>query len=366
MRKEGAHNLLLRMLFISLASPAIPLGCNRLGGLSALHLPIKKVGSRISRTLTAEEPFHRLKLLILNISLAMMVPITPITAAQADIAILDTMERPETREIRKGIESICQNCGDIVYRSMQGDLRQGQSILSDFRDRIKDKELDLVVTLGRPASQILARDLTNAKILYSLVSRPLASFEQSNNLSFIPSDATIKLQLAVLTQLAPSVKRVGVLGNPKSIAPLRPAIQAEARSMDLDVDILEVQSEKQLPKALNQIMQSTDAILFLRDPTIINSDSIDFIAQTTLENGIPTIGYSKNLVTRGLLFALEPNYFRLGQRIGSQIEDKSMNTIPSETYATMDDFVLHINMSSAKRIPNVKIDQGDKFEMKVW
>lgn len=256
------------------------------------------------------------------------------TAAK-EIYVIDTIARSIGIEFKEAISTSCPSCGPITFTHMGGNMRTGLAIAKDLRAAEKASKLAFVVTLGKPATAIIAKTLKNTDIFYTMVGAPLSNLAAHKNIHAFPTDAPLAVQVRTLIRYAPTTRKIAIISSRKLKVPL---LQDEA-----DITLYDINSTRQLPQALRQVAISNDALIFLRDAKVINNDTIQFIVGFTLENQLRTLGYSQALVKAGLSLALVPSPEAFGHHIGVAAESLLSKGEWQSTKRTINDYEIHVN-----------------------
>lgn len=254
------------------------------------------------------------------------------------VVIVDTVERQATKLFGAAVEHACSACGQIEYRHIAGSLRTGRLVAEELRSAQEKGQIDLIITLGKPATNIMAGRVKNTPIFYTMVGAPIARYVDSRNVRGFPTDAPISLQLDVLRGLAPSVQRIGIVTSQEKAQLLQ--VRSEILT---GLTIYEIDQQKHMPKALRRAVAANDALIFLRDPVVINNDSLKFILKITLANRIHTVGYSSALVDRGLAFALVPKPAAFGARVGVAAQRHLTGQEAGQSVVSGADYSIHRN-----------------------
>lgn len=254
------------------------------------------------------------------------------------VFIVDTVERPATEEFGAALQAACKTCGPLEYRHIAGSLRTGQLVAAELRSEEAKGRLALVVTLGKPATRIISDALRKTPIFYTMVGAPMGRFDSARNVRGFPTDAPVDLQLALLRRVAPGTNSVGIVVDHKRAAALRSTLGVAE-----GLTLYEIREEREMPTVMRRAVTSNDAIIFLRDPMVLNNDSVRFLMKLTLENRVHTVGYSKALVDLGLAFALVPDPAAFGKRVGEAAERHLLGQEPSDRSLVEQDYLLHRN-----------------------
>lgn len=270
----------------------------------------------------------------------MLLLVSALPASAQKMYVVDTVTRPETAELLQALEVACSSCGEIVYRQMDGSMRKGNAIVSELQTEEKEGRLSLVLTLGKPATMLAAKGLTDTPIIYTMVGRAFPSLEGQANITALPTDAPVSLQMAVVEQLFPAAGAVGVLMGPEDTLGGMDALEIPT---GVSLRTYVVSGTRDVPDAMRTAARENDGIILLRSRSVVNNDTFRFIVRHSLENRTFTVGYSKSLVDMGLTATLIPDLEALGARVATvsyQVMRGEEVRLPALTLA---DYKIHTN-----------------------
>ncbi len=203
--------------------------------------------------------------------------------------------------------------------------------LDDFKQHsIKiDQTSDLLIPIGIRATGSVIRQAGNSPILATLV--PRSSFKASlkkraaeipspppRNISAILLDQPISRQLNLTRLLLGNVKRIGIPLGPDSQS-LHHEIERTTQQLKLSVEIENIDSAKNLMHQLSRLLDRSDVLLALPDPTIFNRRSVRYILLSTYRKRIPVIGFSQSYVKAGALAATYSSPEQIGKQTAEVI-----------------------------------------------
>lgn len=270
----------------------------------------------------------------------------PAQAAEGDIYIVDTVEREAAKQLGEALAAMCASCGEIQYRQMNGNMRAARRIAEELSRKEENGSLSLVITLGKPATRVLADKLKTTTILYTFVGQEIAEYKGSEQVIGLPTDAPLLTQVSLLTKLLPTVRSAGILLGGGNSANLEGALGAS----DIAINVYRINDRNDLPDALRMAVKSNDALILLRDRMVVNNDTVQFVLQQTLENGRHTIAYSQSLVDMGFAAALVPKPEAFGRLIGQAVEGFFAHGKLLIGAAGEDDYLVHLNPTVMERL----------------
>ncbi len=220
----------------------------------------------------------------------------------------------------------------------------------------KQNGTNIILTVGTSATQFAKENFSEVPIVFSGVLYPaLSGFIESpsqpgGNITGASLDIPIDVQFSYFKQIVPDLKRIGVLYT-ESTAPLIPSAKIIAQQLGLTLIPHLVRDQKELPAALDSLAEVTQGLWSVADPVLFDPQSTRYILKTTLRKMIPFMGFSRNVVESGALFALDFDHkaigFQAGQIINGLIEGKNF----SELKVTSTDVIyFHYNEKTANHI----------------
>lgn len=229
-------------------------------------------------------------------------------------------------------------------------------------DSIKTISPTLILTIGSSATKLAQDNFAKTPIVFAAVKYPvLSGFAESTtrpgkNITGASIDVPIDVQFKYFKKIVPSLKRVGVLYTDNT-ANLIPAAEVEAKLCDLRLISVKVTDTKELGTALDSLAGVIDGIWSLADPNLFDPHSTRFILLNALRKGVPFMGFSRNVVESGALFALDFDYKAVGRQAGEIANRIISGEKPQNIPITSADVIwFHYNEKTAKHI-NIKIPE---------
>ncbi|WP_428610286.1 ABC transporter substrate-binding protein [Sedimenticola sp.] len=160
----------------------------------------------------------------------------------------------------------------------------------------------LIITLGLRAGEVMRNMNTGLPILHALISRSsyqkLAS-DINHSAIFLDQPITRQLQLAKIIRHDP---HIGLLMSPIT-QPIRDELFEEALKQDIPISYRSVDSSEMVGPQLKAVLEESNILLALPDPTIFNRTTIFNILLSSYHNKTPVIGFSSAYVKAGALIA---------------------------------------------------------------
>ncbi len=228
-----------------------------------------------------------------------------------------------SRDIRPYVEAVE---GMSVILSESASARVQVFSLEKFKGRSRDiliqnltgEKFDLIVAVGPEAARFASEEalLEKTPLLYSMVLNPPRVSGRTESACGISLDIPAKRQLEVIAQGLRSVKRLGLLYDPRYNSEFFMKALAEAPSLDLRIVPLKVTSKKDIPVVLKQHWENIDALWLIPDQTVISESIVQYIVKDALLKKAPVIGYNRFFYDSGAALAFVFDYEELGRQTG--------------------------------------------------
>ena len=188
-----------------------------------------------------------------------------------------------------------------------------------------DRSSKLIVTLGFEAAQALVSSDVRTPVLSALL--PRSSFERvlrasgrkvSSQLSAIYLDQPLSRQVALIRLALPSVRRIGVLWGAESLIHA-PSLRLLAPSSGFQFVEANVIASEPLFPGLKRVLDDSEVLLALADPTVYNSNTIQNVLLASFRARVPVLAFSPAYVRAGALLALYVTPTQVGQQVASVV-----------------------------------------------
>jgi putative ABC transport system substrate-binding protein len=286
--------------------------------------------------------------------LFLWLPTQKIFAQEIRLAILFSDSLETTLRTIKGVKSaVTLQRATINFNEFFIPARDSVDLqferLSAFNPR-------LIITVGSYATKAAADRIKDKPIIFSAVLNPETSgFVKSlqnpgGNITGSSLDIPPDIQFKYFKRVIKDLKSIGVLYTSETENLIPPA-QALAKSLGLELVAMKIAGEKEIPAAIDKMNRSVDAYWSVADPGIFSPNSTRFILLNALRNGKPFMGFSKNLVESGALFALDYDYKDIGRQAGGIALEVLSGKPPSAIPVAVPGVIwFHYNEKTARHI----------------
>ncbi|MBI4776111.1 MAG: hypothetical protein HY788_18365 [Deltaproteobacteria bacterium] len=181
-------------------------------------------------------------------------------------------------------------------------------------DDLLESKWDLILAVGPHALSLLPIIPGDTPRLYTMVLNPQDAIPKDAGIPGVSLNIPARFQAKVIRNALPDVRRVGVFYDPKFSSTVIDEFQKAGREHDLVLVPMQVLSQKDIRDALNERLESVDALLMIPDPTVVSESIVAFLIKEALKKGVPVIGYNRFFAEKGALLSFIIDYKGVGRR----------------------------------------------------
>jgi len=254
--------------------------------------------------------------------------------------------------------------GWIEGRNLRTDIRWSAAdphAASMFAKELLALNPEVILSVTTPATAALQRETKTIPIVFTAVSDPIGSgFVQSlahpggNITGFIDMEsAVVSKGLQVLTEIAPQVKRMAVMFNPRT-APFAEyylrAVDSVAAKLRVNVFPAKVASAQEIEAVIAGLGREPGSGLMLL-PEGFMSVHHKLIVAMAAQHKVPAAYYAGFAVKEGGLIAYGIDFMDLLRRAAGYVDQILRGARPAELPVQQPEkFELHINLKTAKTL----------------
>ncbi len=279
--------------------------------------------------------------------------------AETPVSILISDSLTSTQRTLHGIRKVLtQSHQDVRCHTILIDY--GLNSKPRLVDSVRVLNPAVILTVGSPATSFAKEHFHQTPIVFAGVRYPvLSGFVESiaspgRNITGASLDIPTDVQFKYFKMIIPDMRQVGVMYT-KGTASLIAQARVIAQDMGLRLMPVLVESNKDVPEALDSLARVVDGIWSVADPELFDPQTTRYLLLNTLRKGVPFMGFSQYVVESGALFALDFDYkavgFQAGEIAGRVLNGESPDRI---RVSTADVIWFHYNEKTARHI-NVTI-----------
>ncbi len=276
------------------------------------------------------------------------------------VGISQIVEHPALDAARKGFIDALKDGGYVEGKNVTYDIQIAQGNMATANSIAKafvGKNVDLIHTIATPTSQACVNATKTIPIVISSVTDPVGaglvkSLEApGGNVTGTTDRSPVDRQMDLILEIAPQVKRLGVIynsGEDNSLASLK-QIKEEAAKRGMEVVEAPVSNSSGVFPAAKSLVGRVDAVHIPTDNTVVSA--FDSVVKVCIDNRIPLFAADTDSVPRGAVAAVAIDYYRLGRQSG----EMALRILKGENPATMPvealkDLKLVVNKQSAEKM----------------
>ena len=207
------------------------------------------------------------------------------------------------------VEAIRRAYHDPLREVTLADLTPDRAI-----ERVGASNPEIVVAVGLRAAMLVRDRLPRVPMIYCMVPSPEHHDLVGSRITGVSADIPPALELALLHETAPDVKRVGVIVGRRSDDWLRLAEPAAAR-LGVTLEVARVESIDQLGPRVRDLLGHVDALWMPADADVATPEAFRFAMAAALDHRLPFFTFAPALVQAGAYAAAAPDLDWVASRI---------------------------------------------------
>lgn len=237
-------------------------------------------------------------------------------AVKADlrIAVLASQAAAPYDETIQGLKQYFQKEGTQAdYRLFQLDGDSGKAM--NAIEETRSYKPDLVLALGSLAAKAAADNISDIPIIAGMILSP-EDIVKKGNVTGVFLEYPLQIQFDFIRRLLPQAKTVGVIYNPRENREKIERAEALGREAGLTIFKQPVETPREIPAALENIVKRADALWAIPDSIVYTPQTVKNILLVSYRSRIPLVGLSSSWVKAGAVYALDWDYTAVGERCG--------------------------------------------------
>jgi len=262
-----------------------------------------------------------------SLLLALMLLATVSAQAAPSVVVIKSKNIQPYDQALEGFKEVC--AAEIAeYTLEDGRSREREILRAVSRTR-------LILAIGSPALRFAAEEFPDIPIIASVVLDTSDAAGEAKVVRGATLKVQPKLQFEKMLQIAPRVKRIGVVFDPGRTGQIIEEAVRNASDLGLELVSREVGSTADVARAWREIQDDIDAIWMVPDTTALTEESFQYMLTISQKRNVPLLAISEKYVSKGALLALAADYGDVGKQAGEMANDvlrgKSLSGIRSTT-----------------------------------
>lgn len=270
-------------------------------------------------------------------------------SAEGDILILQSLPIKPYTEALKGFRSVCSFYSRMVISS--GFNEEG------IAEKLWKYRPQLILAIGEDAFAKV-RKIRDVPIVYVMVLNPQLVVRTGNNITGVSMMIAPEMQLNQLRRILPRFRKIGLLFDPAKSGAFVDRARHYALQEGIALLTQEVHSSREAVAADDKLKGKIDALWLIPDTTVVNSETIDLLFLSAIDNRIPLLTFSGKYVEKGALLAIEVDAEEAGRQAG-EMANKILSGTNVKDIERQDahDGIVTVNLAVAKKL-DITIDDS--------
>ncbi|HYH17112.1 MAG TPA: ABC transporter substrate-binding protein [Azospirillum sp.] len=253
---------------------------------------------------------------------------TPVLAQTKTVAITAIVEHPALDATRDGVIDALKAAGytpgenlKIEYQSAQGNPATAAQIARQF----VGARPDVIVPISTPSAQAVVAATRDIPVVFTAVTDPVSAQlvrsmdKPGANVTGISDMAPVGEHVALIQEIVPSAKRLGVVfnpGEPNSVAMVN-VLKEEAGKRGMTVVNAAANKSADVQTAARSLVGKADAIYVPLDNTVVSA--LEGLLAVGAQAKLPVFSADTDSVVRGTVASLGFDYRQLGRQTGEVV-----------------------------------------------
>ena len=259
------------------------------------------------------------------------------------VAITAIVEHPALDATRDGVIEALKAAGytpgdtlKVEYQSAQGNPATAAQIARQFAGA----RPDVIVPISTPSAQAVVASTRDIPVVFTAVTDPVGAQlvrsldKPGANVTGVSDMAPVAEHVALIREIVPSVKRLGVLynaGEPNSVSLVK-ALKDEAQKAGLTVVEATATKSADAQPAARSLVGKADAIYVPLDNTVVSA--LESVVAVGQQAKLPVFSADTDSVARGTVASIGFDYRQVGRQTGEVVVRILKGVKPSDVPVT--------------------------------
>lgn len=181
---------------------------------------------------------------------------------------------------------------------------------------VRSRNPDLIAVLGNKSLQLMAREVKDVPIVYLLAPEARTAVKGRANISGVDMAVSPAQQLGDFVAIIPSVKRIGVVYDPKKTGVLVEEARLFAVIKGVELVAVPVDSAREVSSALAGMKDKIDGYWLVPDTTVIMPETLQALFLFSFENRVPVLAFADKYLDSGATVVVSVDLRGMGVQAG--------------------------------------------------
>lgn len=214
----------------------------------------------------------------------------------------------------------------ILFEPKVGQFREAataaQALLPSLEVDVADaaalgklSEATVVIAIGQRAFQLAVEKVPKSPIVFCLA-LGVTREQLKENITGVPFEPDPLVSVAMLQEVAPGAKRIGMIYNPAASEWFASEALRASNAAGVTLVLRTAASPQEARDASKVMLQVSQALWLPPDPKLFPKDLVLFFLTASAERSKPVIGFLDSMAQSGALAALVTDFAESGRRAG--------------------------------------------------
>ncbi len=238
--------------------------------------------------------------------------------AEETAIVIKSQNLSAYNKVVEGFQDECLK-NNITIKSiydLNGNMKVGQKVVR----KIRKENPDIVLAIGVLAATVVIEEIEDIPIVFCMVINH-ARFQLTRpNITGISTEIAIEDQLKGFQSILGPLKNLCVIYDPSKTGNIIKSAEGKVEDTGITLLKYEVDSSKEVPEAMKNLIGKIDALWLLPDSTVVTKKTFGLIKTTTIENKVPLLCTSDVFVKAGALAAVSSEHKDIGRQAAGLAE----------------------------------------------
>ena len=264
-----------------------------------------------------------------SLLLALMLLATASVWAAPSVVVIKSKDIQPYDQALEGFKQVC------TAQVAEYTLGDSESSEREILRGVSKPRTKLILAIGSPALKFAADEFRDIPIIASVVVDMSGVADRAEHVRGATLKVPPKRQFEALLEIAPRVKRIGVVFDPAKTGQIVEEAAVHASDLGLELVSREVRSTADVARAWREIQDDIDAIWMVPDTTTLTDESFQYMLTISQKRNAPLLAISGKYVSKGALLAQAADYRDVGRQAAEMANEvlrgKNLSLIQSTT-----------------------------------
>ena len=275
------------------------------------------------------------------------------------VMVTAIVDHPALNEARDGVKDALKESGFDEGKNLKWEYQSAQGnngIAAQIARKYVGEKPDVIVAIATPSAQAVVAVTKTIPVVYTAVTDPVEAqlvkdwASSGSNVTGVSDMLALDKQIALIKQIVPNAKRVGMVFNPGEANSAVVVKQLKEKLAKEHMTLVEAAAPRTVDvgTAAKNLVGKVDVFYSNTDNNVLAA--YEALVKVANDTKIPLIGSNTDTVERGAVAALGVNYYDLGRQTGAVVVRILKGEKPSAiASSTSDKLELFVNTTAAAK-----------------